>query len=188
MIPTLEQAAIDIAEQRRQQAKSQFEATYAELLPALRGSKMTYQVAINHWGSLEIIFSKPGLSKVVVPLEVGGKAGTTDRSAQHSPESLTTLLADHIVTQEAAIEKAGVLKERIKACQRGLAIFLGLLSAIVALAVIVEMNGIKSPYIPATLSLSLFVLFPGIMYFAFKLGNTSTKYNALIPALPSWFH
>jgi predicted metal-dependent RNase len=188
MLPTLEQTAQQIAEQRREAGKKLFESAYQDLLPALKGSLMFYEAAINRNDKVEIIFSKPGLSKVILALRADGKVAKGTAGEALEIEALTTILADHIVSQEETIAKADELKKVIKRYQRWTSVSFGLAAIILAVSGLLEKsNYLNADQWPVPLIVVLGSVFIAMMYSFIKWANADVEYGRLKSFLPNWY-
>jgi hypothetical protein len=209
MLPTLDQTAQDHAEQRRETGKKLFEAAYTKLLPAVerkwvgmnqvyssemlpvvKDSSTLYKVILNQKGELEIVFSSPGLSKVILPLLADGKVGRAATRAPLEPEALSTLLAEHIVSQKEAFDKAEQLDESLRKSYRGLSVVSGLVGIGFLIAPFLKKSDYASAghSLPLVLGAALLLLLLGAaMYFVYKLVVVGKECRKLLPILPPWF-
>jgi hypothetical protein len=140
--PTITQVAEDIASRRCQEAVNQFETTYAELLDPIRGSRLSYKASIRRDGELSIVFSKPKMHDVYLPVVASGIA-SHKKAEQLTPDELTSFLAAHLLQQEEYLAYAEQMPKRARRYKHALTVLsTGFVVSAVAFVAIVILQAV----------------------------------------------
>jgi hypothetical protein len=148
MTTTLEQTAQELASQRAQVAKQQFESAYPDILAPLRGSNMSYAPGLIA-NSEVITFSKPGIPDTHLHLLPSGQVATRKQEALE-PDRLVSYLAKHILTKEQQVAYVAKRQPWIQLYNWVVSALATALAIVTVVGVAVAVSLPSTPYGPAT--------------------------------------